>query len=121
MSGFFSQWLVSMYARKKVVKVALQDISEITDKILQTTVDAKSQHAIEKDLLLLRAALAADCRVVSLDEKIRHLFHLASNDVGEIREVIWINPTNAEIDHIQWLEDGAPANPTNTLGRKKQI
>ena len=64
---------------------------------------------MEKDFHLLQAALATDRTVISLDETVRDLFKRASQQVGEIQRIIWVNPDRtAEEQPIIWLQNGAP-------------
>ena len=66
-------------------------------------------EALRKDFHLLQAALATDQTVISLDETIRGLFKRASQQVGEIRNIIWVNPDRTAEEHpIVWLQNGAP-------------
>ena len=71
---------------------------------------------MQKDFHLLQAALATDRTVISLDETVRRLFVHASQQVGEIRDIIWVNPDRtAEEQPIEWLQNGAPPEPHRQL------
>ena len=77
---------------------------------LRVQQEAKDEIEIyEKDFHLLQAALATDQTVISLDETIRQLFARASQQVGEIRHIIWVNPDRTEEHSITWLQNGAPS------------
>ena len=66
-------------------------------------------EALRKDFHLLQAALATDQTVISLDENIRRLFKRASQQVGEIQGIIWVNPDRTtEEQPITWLQNGTP-------------
>ena len=108
-SGFARRWRVSMDARKKVYRVNAPANEELHDKIKQTGANLEESEDMQKDLHLLDAALATDQNIVSLDETIRQLFARASQRVGEIRDIVWVNPERTEEEEpIVWLENGAP-------------
>lgn len=107
-SRFALEWRVSMDASRKVERIdPLQD-DTLRDKITTTTNNTDEIEAIQKDFHLLQAALATDQTIISLDETIRQLFKRASQQVGEIRNIIWVNPDRAtEEQPIEWLQNGA--------------
>ena len=108
-SRFALEWRVSMDARRRVDRIDPPEYEELRDKITDTTTDEDEIQNIEKDFHLLQAALATDQTVISLDETIRGLFRQASQSVGEIRNIIWVNPDRTAEEHpIAWLQDGAP-------------
>ncbi len=108
-SRFARRWRVSMDARRKVDRIDPPEYEELRDKITDTTTDEDEIQNIEKDFHLLQAALATDQTVISLDEIIRGLFRQASQSVGEIRNIIWVNPDRTAEEHpIAWLQNGAP-------------
>ena len=108
-SRFALEWRVSMDASRQVERINPLEDQTLEDKITRTTNDAHEIEAMEKDFHLLQAALATDQTVISLDETIRGLFKRASQQVGEIRDIIWVNPDRtAEEQPIAWLQDGAP-------------
>lgn len=69
-----------------------------------------------KDACLVEAALVTDRTVASLDERVRSLFHRATDRVGELRAIVWINPELQEETPLLWLERGAPAEAERMLG-----
>ena len=108
-SRFARRWRVSMNARKKINRIDPPEYANIRDKVTSTTTNADEIENIEKDFHLLQAALATDQTIISLDETIRRLFARASQQVGEIRNIIWVNPDKtAEEQPIAWLRNGAP-------------
>ena len=104
-----------MDARRRVDRIDPPAYDELRDKVTGTTTDEDEIENIEKDFHLLQAALATDQTVISLDETIRHLFVRASEQVGEIRNIIWVNPDKAEEQPIAWLQNGAPPEPRRCL------
>ena len=79
------------------------------DKIEMTANWERDIEALRKDFHLLQAAFATDQIIVSLDETIRRFFKRASQSVGEIQGIIWVNPDRTvEEQPIAWLQNGAP-------------
>ena len=107
-SHFALEWRVSMDARRKIDRINSPEDEAFRDKVTNTANDADEIEAMQKDLHLLQAALATDQTVISLDETVRGLFKQASQQVGEIRDIIWVNPDRAEEQPILWLQNGAP-------------
>ena len=109
-SKFAARWLKSMIARKRFVYVKPPQNSTLSDKIEMIANRERDIEALRKDFHLLQAALATDQTVISLDENIRRLFKRASQQVGEIQGIIWVNPDRtAEEQPIDWLQNGAPS------------
>lgn len=108
-SRFARRWRVSMDARRKIDRINPPEDEELQDKVTNTTSDKDELETMQKDFHLLQAALATDQTVISLDETIRGLFKRASQQVGEIRNIIWVNPDKTtEEQPILWLQNGAP-------------
>lgn len=108
-SRFARRWRVSMDARKKIDRINPSENEKLQTKITTTTNNENEIEALRKDFHLLQAALATDQTVISLDEAIRGLFKQASEQVGEIRNIVWVNPDRTtEEQPIRWLQNGAP-------------
>ncbi len=108
-SGFALEWRVSMDARRRIDRINPPEDEELRDKVTVTASNEDEIEAMEKDFHLLQAALATDRTVISLDETVRDLFKRASQQVGEIQRIIWVNPDRtAEEQPIIWLQNGAP-------------
>lgn len=106
---FARHWRRSMNAKRRVDRPSAGRDAAFCRKIEQASQTDKALAAMEKDLRLIEAARATDNRVVSLDDNARKLFSAASSQVGELREILWVNPVNEEETSIQWLKDGAPS------------
>ena len=107
-SNFAAEWLGNMIATRRFHYIELPQNRALYDEIEATAVEEKDINAMLKDFHLLGAALATDQTVISLDETIRGLFKRASQSVGEIRDIIWVNPDRtAEEQPIIWLQNGA--------------
>ena len=115
-SRFARWWRVSMDARKKIDRINPPEDEALQTEITTTTNNENEIEALRKDFHLLQAALATDQTVISLDETVRHLFKRASQQVGEIRNIIWVNPDRtAEEQPIAWLRNGAQPEPHRQL------
>lgn len=115
-SRFFSRWFTEMTRRNLVLDVGNVADAQLREKILQATKQPGTRIAIQKDFLLLEAALATDQTVASLDEKIRKHFRQAAVYVEEIETLVWINLDKDAEDCIAWLENGAPNEKERQLG-----
>ena len=98
-----------MDARKKVYRVNAPVYEELRNKIERTATGENEIEVMQKDFHLLEAAWATDQSIISLEEIIRQLFARASERVGEIRDIVWVNPERMEEEEpIEWLKNGAP-------------
>ena len=95
-SRFARRWRLSMDARKKVVRINPSEDEQFRDKITTTADNENKIKVMQKDLHLLQAAIETDKTIISLDETVRELFARATQQVGEIREIIWVNPELTE-------------------------
>ena len=108
-SKFAATWLRSMIARKRFDYEDPPVNQALRDEIEGTATSENEIEDMQKDFHLLEAALVTDQTVVSLDETIRQLFARAAQLVGEIRDIIWVNPERMEEEEpLVWLENGAP-------------
>ena len=107
-SSFALEWRTSMYARRRVDDINPPQDEKLRDKITTTTNDEDESETMQKDFHLLAAALTTDKTVISLDETVRTLFARASQRIGEIRDIIWVNPERTEEQPIAWLKNDAP-------------
>ncbi len=115
-SRFARRWRVSMDARKKIDRIDPPENAELQAKVTTTTNNENEIEALRKDFHLLQAALVTDQTIISLDETVRQLFKRASQQVGEIQDIIWVNPDRtAEEQPIAWLQNGAPPEPHRQL------
>ena len=116
-SKFTQQWLVSMQARKKVHHIGDAVDNELRGRIEHASSQAKEyeREAMRKDYRLVEAAIATVRVVISLDEKVRKLFAVATREVGELRFIVWVNPERLEEEPMHWLENGARADRKRLL------
>ena len=108
-SKFAATWLRSMIARKRWDYVEPPVNQALRDEIEGTAISENEIEDMQKDFHLLEAAQATDQTIISLDETIRQLFARAAQGVGEIRDIVWVNPERtAEEEPLDWLKNGAP-------------
>ncbi|WP_348303960.1 hypothetical protein [Methanothrix sp.] len=105
---FARSWRRSMNAKKRVYRPRIDHDPLLAEKIVLANPPEKALNAMEKDLHLVQAARATDNRIISLDEAARRYFCEASGIVGELRQILWVNPAVERERPIQWLEEGAP-------------
>lgn len=105
---FARRWRRSMNARRRVDRPNVDHDAVFCQKIERASQTEKALAAMEKDLRLIEAARIADNRVISLDDTARKFFSAVSSRVGELRDILWVNPVNEDETPIQWLLDGAP-------------
>jgi hypothetical protein len=117
-SNFARTWLRTMVAKKKVeYRADIAADEELWNTIKSITASEKNCEAMLKDFRLIEAALATDKTVISLDDTVRKLFDKAAVQVGELRNVVWVNPDKTEEEKpIDWLKDGAQAEKKRLLG-----
>jgi len=105
---FARRWRRSMNAKRRVDRPNVDQDVVFCLKIERASQTEKALVAMEKDLRLIEAARITDNRVISLDDTARKFFSAVSSRVGELRDILWVNPVNEDETPIQWLTDGAP-------------
>jgi hypothetical protein len=113
-SRFSMRWLATMRSRRKVVDTN----PTITLALLLDScpdLSGRRFEAVEKDCLLIDAALACDRLIASRDDKMRDLLRTAARDIEQLRGLVWVNPTTGDETPIQWLNSGARSEPTRQL------
>lgn len=115
-SGFARRWRLSMTARRRIRRIESQFNAQLRIRLRAATNTAGEWDELEKDCILIEAALSSDRAIISLDDTARELFRVRSVRVGEIREVIWVNPARAEELVIEWIAAGCALANERTLG-----
>lgn len=115
-SAFARTWLVSMTARKRVLRVEPEQMTELRQRVQEITDSQKERDAMLKDFHLIEAALATDHTVIALDEIVRALFGMACQTMGQMKSVVWVNPDKPEEQPFAWLEAGAEPEKHRQLG-----
>ena len=111
-SLFSQRWYREMIDREKVIEDLIAPDDLLKERVINTAKPeaVKQKEDILKDYFLLEAALASDKTVISLDDKTaRKLFSQASQNIDEIKEIVWVNPDKSEEKPIEWLMNGALA------------
>lgn len=116
LSPFARDWLVEMRRKGKEVLVATAINPHIRAQVEQLKLTEKRRQEMIDDLILIEAALATDHIVISLDQTVRKLFAAASDNIRELRNVVWVNPEKEEEQVIAWLGNGARPDPKRRLG-----
>jgi len=105
---FSSDWLCSMHARRRVVKINEPSNNELLrSEIISLSDSAEHIDAMIKDVILLEAALLTDRTIISIDKIARRLFSGTCERIGCIRDVVWVNPCTSEESAVTWLVNGA--------------
>lgn len=105
---FARRWRRSMNAKRRVDRPNVDHDAAFRLKIERASQTEKALAAMEKDLRLIEAARITDKRVISLDDTARKFFSAVSSQVGELGDILWVNPINEGETPTQWLTDGAP-------------
>jgi hypothetical protein len=117
-SYFAYKWRTSMYARR-LITIIESPVDSNLRKRIQATVQNPSSGvwaAMEKDCLLIEAALATGKIVLSFDEKVRGHFERSSKDVAELRSIMWANPSHPEEGVVTWILAGCERTQDRCLG-----
>lgn len=121
-SLFAKKWLRNMIAKKKMVTgvtLTNDEKKQLCNNIDELGNSPNQVKAMLKDVHLLEAALATDCVVISLDEKVRKLFNELSQKIGSLKQIAWVNPTNTDEQTTEWLDNGAEVEKHRQLGHEK--
>ena len=114
-SNYSRKWRSQMYGRRLVIQIEVDE-----DPILRGRIDAAvlldQRDNVAKDVHLIEAAIATDRLVASQDERARRAFGNASANVSELKQIVWVNPTQDDEKPIDWLKDGAKAEAHRQLG-----
>ena len=114
-SIFAATWLRSMIAKRRFFYVKSSLNQALCNKIENSTTSESDVKAMWKDFHLLEAALATNQSIISLDETVRGCFARAAQRVGEIRNIVWVNPDHSEEEPLVWLQNGAPPDDNRQL------
>ncbi|HBK21688.1 MAG TPA: hypothetical protein DDZ60_04025 [Planktothrix sp. UBA10369] len=118
-STFARKWRVSMIARRKYKYCENVTLTELRNKLEQLDITYKTREAIWKDICLVEAAIATDKIIISLDDKVRDYLAEVSENLPEIKVILWLNP-DKESESIKWLEKGAILENKRLLGYREE-
>lgn len=106
-SSFTQEWRTTMYQKGRIYQGNVPQLLELKQEVLNCCETVHIQRIIEKDWLLVEAALAYDNIVASIEKRVyRHLHNIAPN-VNELRSLLWLNPDKQREAVLSWLENGA--------------
>ena len=117
-SNYARSWRYWMMSRKKLEILNLTEDSALREKLIQALENPSRSETVLKDAHLVEASLATDLTICSRDEEVRALFNNASSRVIELRNIVWVNPTQEDEHALQWLRDGALDEPERKLGSR---
>jgi hypothetical protein len=115
-SGFARRWRRSMFAKKKIDRIEVGADEKLRARLEASAATDRQAAAMLKDVHLIEAAVAAEQRVVALDEVVRNLFREAAPSVAPLRGIVWVNPDKEEERPLEWLAAGAPGDRFRQLG-----
>jgi hypothetical protein len=116
-SGYSISWLAAMQRRRKLLRVAPSEEHSrlINAQLAAADLPDVRRAEIEKDLLLVLAALASDRIVASLDDRMRKLLGDLAPVSTVVGNLVWVNPATDEEAAVDWLERGARSEPARTI------
>jgi hypothetical protein len=110
-----------MEARKKVHRANPGRNTRLRKKIEHFAFRKKDRDAMLKDIHLIEAAMAADHIIASLDESARGLFVSMSKKIGEVGNILWVNPGKDGETPVLWLQYKAKREKKRLLGFKEKV
>ena len=108
-----------MFAKRLVITLGDQENTELREKLATIKMKEKERENAEKDFFLLELALQTDRCVSSLDETVRSIYKSVAQTMGEIKLIVWVNPTVVDEKCLDWLNDGCPADKHRQLGAQE--
>lgn len=96
-----------MTARKKIFNIENPENQLFRDKVKEKAKSEKACNAMLKDMLLVEAALSSDKIVAARDRTVINFFEEISENIGEFREIYWINPCKNTEEVLEWLKEVA--------------
>lgn len=114
-SRYTRRWRRRMYGRRLVLQIQVDQDESLRERI-RGAVHANQRETVTEDAHLIEAAVASDRLISSQDERARRVFSSASTRVGELRVIVWVNPTRKDQDPVGWLRDGARTEVSRQLG-----
>ena len=96
-----------MVSKGKVLIVDIPPNTQIRTGIKgKLSTDSALQY-LEKDIILIEAALLTDKTIISLDDKAQKGFSEISQELKKLRSIVWVNPQENAEEKLSWLRDGA--------------
>lgn len=114
-SRYSRKWLTRMYGRRQVHRSRVGEDRDLRARLAHVTPDTQ-RSVVERDAHLIEAAIATDRSVASGDERARSVFRDASKSLLELKQIVWVNPTDGGTNLLAWLRRGAPNDPHLQFG-----
>ncbi len=112
LSRFSRTWLRSMYARRKIITVPTEPDAGLEENFLQVRgLSENEQQALIKDMHLVKAAIAYDKIIMSLDDRTHRILRKIADQNPGLVDLSWINPTTNFKLTKEWLHETAAADP----------
>ncbi len=113
--SYSRKWFTRMTDQGKVVEVD-GERDDMLRKRIDALVPPEQRNLAAKDVHLIEAAIATDRLVTSNDERVRGAYRGVANEVEELKQIVWVNPTKDEERPIEWLQNGATDEKHRWLG-----
>lgn len=106
-SSFTQEWRATMYQKGRIYQGNVPQLLELKQEVLNCCETVHIQKIVEKDWLLVEAALAYDNIVSSIEKRVYTHLHNISFKVNELGVLLWLNPDTQREAVFSWLENGA--------------
>lgn len=106
-SNFARKWRRSMVARRKLIFLSAGERNDLRQKVGAEKISDAQKKAMIKDFHLIEAAIVSDRKIIALDDTARSLFCGASQNIPELKNILWINPVSDPINAMGWLKGSA--------------
>lgn len=93
-SRYSSDWIVSMYSRRKVCRLDSVQCEELLAAIARSSMRSSDQEIVEKDALIINAALTADMIIVTQDDELKRTMARYPRLANISSRITWVNPVN---------------------------
>lgn len=113
-SRYARLWLTDMVSRNRHLAVDPSRHAGIRSAL--STLNADDRAAVEKDLLLIEAAVDGGSRVISRDWAMRKILHSLAQDVQDLGSIHWTGPEHDGC--LAWLNSGAPDDSSLKLAQR---
>ena len=83
-----------MYSRRKVSPLNSVQSEEFLTALARSSMEASDQEKLEKDALIINAALSSDMIIVTQDEKLKRTMEKYPRLANISSRITWVNPQN---------------------------
>ena len=109
-----NQFLSAMASRQRIERLNFIK-NNIRNEFQNLNCPQNIRVPLERDIHLIEAALDTDKVVISKDKKARLNFCIISDDLEDIKGIMWADPTMIEENAIIWLKNGMPKDKNKNL------